>query len=194
MVEIGERLRKTGIASLAIISSLGFLAVKPRQAMADCNVPKQIARIEQDIRSGQEFKQPVLRPEFPKITGSGIVKVFAKGRNSYPAHQFMIDPLVIECGSKMVRYVGVTNVRSNSLGTRYDTRVTDTNGEVYLDAVRPSEATIEAYSNSITEPFRQEPVIHSLAIVRFTDTPEELTQFVVPAFVGNHKPFGEMVS
>jgi len=112
----GDTLRRVAVTSLAVVAGIGFSALKPRTAAAACNIPEQIANLENKVEGARTFRQPALQPEHPH--GSDYVKVFSKKAANNPNEQFMIDPLVIQCGATIVRYVGLTNDRSGTLGQK----------------------------------------------------------------------------
>lgn len=138
-----KNVRNKGLAvGLAVATGFGVAqSAEAAPNKASCNVSDAIERISKKVVSEQDFRHPALVAKRKDAT----VKVFEKG-NEHEAFgdPYIQDPLVVKCGSKVVRYVGV----SMSKDGPGDARRVDTIApyKLYVHSIAPKDAIVQVES------------------------------------------------
>ena len=121
-----------------LVASIGFMGSVATGASASCPTDA-IKKIEHNVADGRTFEHTAIRS---KVAGD-VIKAFS--RKNPETRQFMIDPLTIKCGGKVVRYVGITNERARALGQSFKLgHDAATDKDVYMDVVKPADVTLQS--------------------------------------------------
>lgn len=157
---------------------------------ASCDVPKAIRTISKKVVSEQNFKHPVLVAKRKDAT----VKIFEKGSEHQAfGDPFIEDPLVVKCGSRVVRYVGVS-MSKDGLG---DVRRIDTMApyKLYMHSIPPEDAVVQVESRDYVSlnVSRDAETVNSTLHYGMRPAERVNNGFMAPGFTNGKSDFGKIL-